>query len=83
MTNERKKGFSKIFDLLEKLSAAKIHHGLTSYRSGYIAVQAVVPGQRWEIEISEDGEVIVEIFRSDGSILGEVELAELIARFSD
>ena len=76
-------GFGKIFDLQQKLSAADIHHNLTSYRDGYIAIQAVVPGQRWEIEISEDGEVIVEVFRSDGKILNETSLEELIKEFSD
>jgi len=33
-------------------------------------VEAVVPGEHWEIEFFQDGHIEVERFRSDGEILG-------------
>jgi hypothetical protein len=46
-------------------------------------VEAHVPGERWEIEFFEDGEIEVEIFRSDGSLRGADALEDLFRRFSD
>jgi hypothetical protein len=46
-------------------------------------VQIAVPGERWEVEFGVDGEVEVEVFKSDGTILGSGALADLFERFDD
>ena len=44
---------------------------------------SIAPGEYWEIEFLEDGEVDVERFRSNGHIDDESALEELFAQFSD
>jgi len=46
-------------------------------------VEVTVPGERWEIEFREDGEIGVEVFASKGRIQGAESLEELFRRFSD
>lgn len=72
-----------IFDLLKRLDTAKISYRLNSVRSGALMVEVTVPGERWEIEVLEDGSVEVEVFRSDGAMLGADAITDLFARFSD
>ena len=69
--------------LLRRLDAAKIHYKLDSVRAGYVMVTVAVPGQRWEIEFSEDGEFEIEVFTSTGEVRGREALNELFASFSD
>jgi len=42
-----------------------------------------VPGERWEIELTADGTVQIEVFRSDGEISDASKLDDLFARFAD
>jgi hypothetical protein len=46
-------------------------------------VSVAVPGQRWEIEFAQDGEVEAEVFKSDGTIVGSEALARLFREFGD
>ena len=72
-----------ILSVLRRLDAARIHYRLEPTRDDAIAVEVTVPGERWEIEFLELGEVAIEIFRSSGEILDARALADLLARFSD
>jgi hypothetical protein len=72
-----------ILPLLRRLDAARIRYRLEQTRDDAIAVEVTVPGERWEIEFLESGEVAIEIFRSSGDILDSCALADLFARFSD
>jgi len=71
------------FRIIARLNAARIHHSITSIRDDAIMIDAAVPGERWEIEVFEDGHVEIERYRSDGEIVDEAALVELFARFSD
>ncbi len=68
---------------LKKLDSANIHYALNRFRDGFIAVEITVPGERWEVEFSENGTVEIEIFKSNGKIHSEEILEELFTRFSD
>ena len=57
-----------LFELLERLEAAKIHYVLKRIRDETIMVEVHVPGEIWEIEFFASGEIEIEIFRSDGTI---------------
>ena len=74
---------SAILSLLRRLDAARIHYRLEQTREDAIAVEVTVPGERWEIEFLESGEVAIEVFRSDGEIHDIQALTDLFARFSD
>ena len=75
--------FGTLLAILDALEAANITHTLTRYRPDAVSIQAAVPGERWEIDVTEDGEVDFERFVSTGSISDRADLDTLIARHSD
>jgi hypothetical protein len=75
--------FDKILTFLHRLDEAKIHYSLGHYRDDGISVKIVVPGERWEVDFLDDGDVDVERFVSNGEIYEESMLEELFAKYSD
>jgi hypothetical protein len=73
----------KLLAFLRKLEEARIAYRLRHSRDDAIMVQINVPGERWEVEFLEDGDIEVERFISDGHIEDESALEDLFARFSD
>ena len=69
-------------DFLARLKDARIHYELAD-PTGAVMVQVTVPGERWEIEFHDNGQVGVEVFRSRGRIEGAQTLEELFERFTD
>ena len=55
---------------LSKLEDTGTHFDLLSAREGGIMVIVTLPGERWEVEFFHDREPEIEIFRSDGEMLG-------------
>ncbi|MGG4447471.1 hypothetical protein HPY28_24405 [Brevibacillus sp. HB1.2] len=70
-------------DLLNKLEERHIFYRLSKIRSESIMIEVAVPGQRWEIEMMEDGTIEIEKFISDGDMYDEKELDVLFRDFSD
>jgi hypothetical protein len=75
--------FLKIKHIVRCLESAKIFHRIDNYREDAISIRAVVPGQRWEIDVLEDGSVVFEVFKSDGTLYDELVLEDMIKDFSD
>jgi len=75
--------FSKLLALLERLDEARIPYRMRHSRQDAVMIVAHAPGQYWEIELLEDGEVEIERYRSDGRIDDESVLEELFALCSD
>ena len=69
-------------DFLTRLKDASIYYELSD-PTGAIMVEITVPGERWEVEFHEDGQIGVEVFKSRGPIEGPVAIDELFRRFSD
>lgn len=69
--------------LLTRLQRASIHHAVRHDREGAVSIDVAAPGERWEIDVLEDGSVEIEVFKSDGTIFGEPKLKDLFARFTD
>ena len=67
---------------LARLKAANIYYELSD-PTGAIMVEVAVPGERWEIEFHEDGEIGVEVFTSRGPVESAKSLDELFRRFTD
>jgi hypothetical protein len=59
---------SDLTTLLDRLDGADIHYTLSSVREGAIMVVVTVAEERWGIEFMADGDVEVEVFRSDAEI---------------
>ena len=76
-------GLSDVLSLLRRLEKAHIAYRLERIRDESLAVEVVVPGERWEIEFLESGELEIEIFKSDGEMLDARALDDLFARFAD
>jgi hypothetical protein len=72
-----------LLDLLSRLKAAGIHYTLSDHTQDAVMVEVAVPGERWEIEIHDDGHIGVEVFVSGGKIRDETLLHDLFKRFSD
>ncbi len=73
---------SKVVDFLKKLQSAGISYELAAHIPRALSVKVTVPGERWEIEFYEDGQVAVEVFKSQG-VRGPELLPELFERWSD
>ena len=73
----------KLLALSDQLKAANIHHEVTRYREDGVSIIATVPGERWEIDVLDDGEIVVEVYKSQGNCRGEEALKELFERHSD
>jgi hypothetical protein len=73
---------TKLLNFLSRLEDYKIHHRIEHNRDESIMVIADVPGQKWEIEFLENGDVEIEVFKSDGNIRGESELDRFFKEFS-
>ncbi len=72
-----------ILELLARLKAVHICYRLSDPTEGELMVEVAVPGERWEIEFHEDGEIGVEVFASKGIIQGPKLLEDLFRRFGD
>jgi hypothetical protein len=70
--------FSRLLDFLRKLRQSKLAFDIRHSRDDAIMVEVNVPGERWEIEFLEDGEIEVEVFRSGGEIHDESILEKLL-----
>jgi hypothetical protein len=83
MTVETKPALSTLIEFLERLQQRRIHYRLEHHRPESILVDIAVPGERWEVEFLENGEVEVERFVSDGTIRGDEQLESLFDAHGD
>jgi hypothetical protein len=70
-------------EVLSRLKSAHIFYRLSDHTEGAIMIEISVPGERWEIEIHEDGQIGVETFVSSGDIKGPEAMQDLFDRFTD
>jgi hypothetical protein len=68
---------SQVLDFLVELDGRSVPFTLARHRRTALLVTATLPGQRWEVEFTDAGEVEVEVFRSDGAISDVSGLADL------
>ena len=68
---------SKLTKFLDRLDEADFHYTLSSVTEEAVIVAVRAGDERWELEFSGNGDIEVEIFRSDGetgdaSMIGEL-----------
>jgi hypothetical protein len=73
---------SKLTKFLDRLDGSDIHYTLSSVREGAIMVGVTVPEERWEIEFQADGDVEIEVFKSDGNVRDYSVIEDLFQRHS-
>jgi hypothetical protein len=80
MAASESNAFQSLLDFLIRLDEARLHYSLTHFRDETVAVEVVVPGERWEVEFFADGTVEVEVFSSVGPAGIKLEGVEAIER---
>ena len=70
MSSGTERPLRKLLTFLGELEQANIWYRLEHVRDSMMVIVAV-PGERWEVEFFENGEVEVERFLSTGKIEGE------------
>jgi len=73
---------NKLISFLEKLENRKIYYTLSKIRDS-ILISIAVPGERWEVEFMNNGDIECEKFISNGEIYNEFIFDELFKKFSD
>lgn len=78
----RGKIMNNLFSILKKLEDKNIFYKLARIRDS-VLIEVVVPGERWEIEVFEDGHLEIEKFISSGDIYDEKEISNLLKSFEE
>lgn len=65
-----------LISFLNKLEAANIYYTLAHHREDYVMVKVDIPGERWEVEFDEYGNVEIEIFRNSDGVHTDKQLLE-------
>lgn len=55
---------SRLLQICRQLDAARIQHQIVRQRGDAVSIYAAIPGERWEIDIEEDGTCHIECFKS-------------------
>ncbi len=76
-------GMTKFVNFLRRPEECKIHYRMEHNREDSVMVITDVPGQKWEVEFFNDGNVEIEIFKSDGQIQKEIEVERFFKEFSE
>ena len=74
---------SKLTKFLDRLDEADLHYTLSSVTEDAVIVAVRSDDERWELEFSGDGDIEVEVFKSDGEIGDASMIEELFERGED
>ncbi len=67
---------NRVIQYIDRLEEAHIWYRIEHIRSETIMVEAVVPGEHWEIEFFGSGDVAIEKFISAGVVNDDASLLE-------
>ncbi len=74
---------SKLTEFLDRLDDSDFHYTLSSVTEDAVTVAVRTGDERWEFEFAGDGEIEVEVFKSDGELGDESMIDELFERGDD
>lgn len=72
-----------LLKFLSRLEERGIHYHLEHNRDDFIMVCIAIPGERWEVEFSSDGEVEIEIFKNSEGVFTDKRLLQDIFTIND
>jgi hypothetical protein len=76
----------KVLNFLNKLDESGLGYSMEHNREDTLTVLVTVPGERWEVEFHDDGDVEVEVFYSGAEqedLEGEEALERLFTEYED
>ena len=83
MSTTTQTSLGKLLAFLDQLEEHRIAYTLAHVRDT-IMIRASIPGERWEIEFFEDGEIEIERFQSTGvDGIQDEALSQLIDQYKD
>jgi len=65
-----------LLHFIQKLERDKIHYSIEHNRDEFIMVLVSIPGQRWEVEFDERGNVEIEIFKDSTGVLSDITILD-------
>jgi len=65
-----------LLHFIQKLERHKIHYSIEHNRDEFIMVLVSIPGQRWEVEFDERGNVEIEIFKDSTGVLSDITILD-------
>lgn len=74
---------NNLLKFLSGLEERNIHYYLEHNRDEFIMVNVAIPGERWEIEFSSDGEIEIEIFKNSEGVFTDKKLLQEIFTIND
>ena len=75
--------FYRLLAFLERLEQVKVAYTLRHSREDALMVVAYAPGEYWEIDFLQSGEIEIERYRSDGHIADASVLEQIFAAWSE
>lgn len=72
-----------LHSFLARLQDSDIYYDLASHREGYVMVKVAIPGERWEVEFTAEGEVEIEVFSQSSGVRSDPALLEDIFTIHD
>lgn len=72
-----------LLKFISRLEESNMYYTLEHNRDDTIVVVVSVPGERWEVEFYSDGNVEIEIFKSQGEIKDREEIERLFKEFGE
>jgi hypothetical protein len=83
LTTMTQTALGKLLAFLDQLEQQKLHYRLSHVRDS-IMVEIAVPGERWEVEFFDNGEIEIERFVSTGvNTIDDAELNSLVVEYSE
>ena len=64
----------ELLEFLSLLEEEGIHYYLEHNRDDFLMVHVAIPGERWEVEFSANGEVEIEIFKNSEGVFTDKKL---------
>ena len=76
-------GYQSFFDLCAELDRRHVRYDIDSVRDHALLVRVAVPGERWELEVFDNGNIELERFVSQGVESDHDASSKLLAYFDE
>ena len=70
----------KLLQFLTNLEKRNIHYQIEHNRDEFIMVNVAIPGERWEVEFSQSGEIEIEIFKNSKGVFTDEKLLQKLLK---
>jgi hypothetical protein len=76
-------GYQSFFDLCPELDRRHVKYDIGSVRDHPLMIRVAVPGERWELEVFDNGSIELERFVSQGVASDQDAPSKLLAHFDE